>query len=282
MKLFIVRFIKLLFRVPFLRKTFFFPTYTKILLYSKILKGLREQTTLKGGIRFQLDIEDWIPSCLYFSGEYEAGEIDFMQNSLSEGDVLIDIGANIGLYTLYGAKAVGKSGSVFAFEPFSLNYDNLIKNISINHFSNIIVEKKAVSDNSTPINIYYDKNEKNSGMASSYLTEYSHEEQVESITLDQYLEDKSLNKINFIKIDIEGGEFRALRGMQKTLKKYNPVLQVEVLDEMLKKQNIQWQDVLDLLEPLGYQMYYFDKSGKLTSEQPKSSKNNYLFIKQNN
>ncbi|MDR0370778.1 MAG: FkbM family methyltransferase, partial [Prevotellaceae bacterium] len=171
------------------------------MLYSKILKGLREQTTLKGGIRFQLDIEDWIPSCLYFSGEYEAGEIDFMQNSLSEGDVLIDIGANIGLYTLYGAKAVGKSGSVFAFEPFSLNYDNLIKNISINHFSNIIVEKKAVSDNSTPINIYYDKNEKNSGMASSYLTEYSHEEQVESITLDQYLEDKSLNKINFIKID---------------------------------------------------------------------------------
>lgn len=278
MKYLIARFLRQLFRIPFFKKIFV-RVYLKIFLPSKIFEGVTEQIINKDGIRFNLQINDWIQSNLYFLGEYEFDEICFLKNSLSKGDTFFDIGANIGLYTLSAAKKLGNSGKIFAFEPFSVNYKRLVKNISLNGFTNIIAEKLAVSDKNESISVFYDEQENNLGMVSSFLTDFSQKETVKSVTIDHYVEKNCIKDIKFVKIDIEGGEFFALKGMENTLKNHNPILLIEIIDELLNKSNVKSEEVIDYLKGLNYQLFYIGKNGALETTQTKKGRNNFVFIK---
>ena len=133
------------------------------------------------------------------------------------GDIVVDLGANIGYYTLLSAKIVGGSGKVYAFEPDPSNYKILTSNIKLNGYNNIITEGKAVSDKVGTLDLYLDAQDM--GAHTIYRTAKNKKIiSVESITLDKYFKGREF-PIDIVKMDIEGAEMAALMGMQNIISK---------------------------------------------------------------
>ena len=91
---------------------------------------------------------------LSFNGVYEPCETEFVMNEIKKGDVVLDIGANIGYYTLIFARLVGEEGKVFAFEPDPENFALLKKNVEINGYHNVVLVQKAISNKTGKIRLF--------------------------------------------------------------------------------------------------------------------------------
>ncbi len=227
----------------------------------------------------ELHLDDWIQQNLYFLNAYEEDELNFVSKKVKEGDTFVDIGANIGLFTLQASKQVGNSGQVIAFEPFTSNFNLLQKNCSLNKYTNVVLNKLAVSENKSKIAIHYNASDANLGMASSYTTDFTNTEMVSAISLDEYLHEKNISKVHFIKLDIEGGEYLALLGMKKTLQHHKPILLIEIEDSILKNTPFKASDIIDFLEELGYMRYSLLSNGTLTvPENILNFNGNFIFI----
>src|SRR5690606_12921859 len=112
-------------------------------------------------------IDDWIQQNLYFLGEYEMAELKAIEQFLTDDGVFIDIGANIGLYTLYAFQVKNKNIQIISFEPFSENFKTLSQNIALNGLTNVRLEKIAIGEKEGIVNLYYDERDKNLGMVST-------------------------------------------------------------------------------------------------------------------
>jgi FkbM family methyltransferase len=234
-------------------KKYYFGFYQKIFSPFNLFKGIEKEIFYKN-FTLRLNLNDWIQQQIYFLGEYEKHEIEFILKNLKKGDVFIDIGANIGLFTLNASKIVGETGKVISFEAFYSNFLKLKKHKEINHLRNVQLEHLAISDTEKTLRIYLNNQEQNSGIASSYLENFDIIENVKSTSLDHYAQEKFLEKISFIKIDIEGGEYDALLGMKNVLTQFKPILLVEINHETLSKINKSEKDLINLLENLHYKL----------------------------
>ena len=146
------------------------------------------------------------------SGKYEPKETKAIKKEIKEGDVVLDLGANIGYYTLLFAKLVGESGRVIAIEPDPGNFSLLKKNVEANNYKNIELFQAAATDYTGKITLYTDKDDprQNSIIKARNATI--------PIMVDAIKIDDIVKQANFIKIDIEGGEERAIKGMDKLLR----------------------------------------------------------------
>jgi len=143
------------------------------------------------------------------------GQDPYNQESIIKGMNIIDIGANIGMYTVLAAEKVGKDGRVIAIEPEPENYKYLLKNIKLNDFQNVIPKNIALTNHEGFEKLYL-----YSSTAHSLI---SHEEKSSYIevpvkTIDKLLEELDIKKIDIIKIDTEGAEISILKGAEKTLR----------------------------------------------------------------
>ena len=148
---------------------------------------------------------------------YEPFEIEIVRQVVKKGDTAIDIGAMIGCYTLVFAKLVGDTGRVFAFEPELENYETLKKNININGYKNAKLAYMAVSDIDGEMKLYI--HDGNLGMHTLGKPTYWKPKgviSVKTVRLDTCLS-KSC-RVDFIKMDIQGAEGLALKGMERTLR----------------------------------------------------------------
>lgn len=183
-------------------------------VYTKINRGLAVRTAKVHGFVMHIDTDDSMG--LSVSGVYEPLETKTVQQVVNQGDCVIDIGANIGYYTLLFAKLVGPMGRVFAFEPDPNSFALLRKNIDVNGADHVSAFPFAVSyDRSTQV-LYKDK----FGNLDHRLTNPGHEVQevsVETISLDEVIPGKMDGPVNFIKMDIQGSEGFALEGMKQLL-----------------------------------------------------------------
>jgi len=186
------------------------------------------------------------------------GELDtkVFRNSIKKGDIVVDVGASIGYFTLIAAKIVGDTGKVFAFEPDSNNFKILKKNVEINKYYNVILEQKAVSDVNGKINLFSSDGIGFHSTINPHITTPSIP--IESIKLDQYFRNLNLiDKINFIKIDVEGAEFRVLNGMNMILKQSKNVkILTEFMRYFLIQVGVNPKDMLDLLINNGFKISY--------------------------
>lgn len=127
-------------------------------------------------------------------------------NKISRGgELVLDIGANIGYYTLLMSKMVGESGKVYAFEPEPKNFEILQKNIKLNNANNVVIEKLALSDKVGRSFIALSEDSGQHRISDSGL-------EIQTTTIDEYFGNK---KIDFIKMDAEGSEGKILRGMSQ-------------------------------------------------------------------
>jgi FkbM family methyltransferase len=148
-------------------------------------------------------------------GDFEHHITEIVTRVVKEGDVAVDVGAQIGFFTLLLAKKVGPKGKVFGFEPDPDNFDLLKKNLTINAYNNVTLEQKACADQTGRGRLYLSKNDKGDGRIYDNLKGYGSLE-IETITLDDYFAVHQAN-IDFIKIDAQGAEKRILQGMTKLL-----------------------------------------------------------------
>ena len=145
-------------------------------------------------------------------------EIEFCKREIKKGDTVIDAGANIGYFTLFFSKLVGEEGKVIAFEPDPINFDILKKNIEQNRITNVELVKKGISNKNESMKLYKSAV---SGGHSLIKNEWGKEfTTIQTVTLDDYFNDQ---KIDLIKIDVEGFELEVIDGGTKLFKNNNKI-----------------------------------------------------------
>jgi len=197
---------------------------------------------------------------LSINGLYEPFETAFVKSNIKRGDIVVDIGANIGYYALIFAQLVGKEGKVFAFEPESYSFDLLKKNVEINGYQNIILEKKGVSNKTEKTKLYV--GETGTGGHRLFDSEGRTPLDIETVRLDEYFEDFD-GKINFIKMDIEGAEPWALEGMNNILQKYRKIVIMSEFSPLaLQRFHVKSEDYLQSILNQNFKIYYVSNQEK--------------------
>lgn len=207
------------------------------------------------GINFKLDISDTVGHTNYYSIGDQAEQLlfDFVQ----QGMVVIDIGANIAATTLNLAKRALPGGKIFSFEPSPYNYQRASENISLNNFSNIKLINQGLGNEKTTA-FLYNVNSHNRGMQRILNNDegaVSYEKAaVEIDTLDSSMQKFDIPKPSLIKIDVEGYEFKVLKGGMETIMKYMPALFIELDDNNLREQGSNAKELIQSLIQLRYKI----------------------------
>lgn len=151
-------------------------------------------------------------------GSYERNQQVLFEKWIKEGDIVFDVGAHVGFYTLLGSILVGDRGKVVAFEPIPRNLSYLKKHLQINSVRNVEIVEVAVSDRHGSIRL-------SSGPSSSmWHLDSQGALEVPSVSLDEIVLNAKVPPPNVIKMDIEGAEFLALKGAARVVREFHPVL----------------------------------------------------------
>lgn len=192
----------------------FYPAKVAFNFLTSFLRNSKKAIDI-GGHKMFLDSKDSLN--LFVNGDWEPIETELFKTKIKEGNVVLDMGAHIGYYTLIAARIVGDRGMVYAFEPDIDNFNTLQKNIEINGYKNVKLIQGAVSNKTGKAKLYL--SEDNKGDHRIYD---SHDNrnfiEIETIRLDDYFKNNT-SKIDFIKMDIQGAEWAAIQGMPDLLKK---------------------------------------------------------------
>ena len=227
-----------------------------ILFYKLRKKKSKLNYVIINGHNMVLDNLDSLQ--LLVNGIYEPMETELIKTIIQKDDIVLDVGAHIGYYTLLMSDLVGINGKVFAFEPESSNFDLLQKNLDINLCNNVVIENKAVSNHSGKSYLYLSKD--NSGMhrlnQSKYCKEFI---ETDVITLDSYFfANPLISKIRFVKIDVEGSEFDVLIGMKLILDKNTDIMiMMEFIPSNLLEHGSIPVNVLRFLHDNCFKLYVF-------------------------
>jgi FkbM family methyltransferase len=186
-------------------------------------------------------------------GTWEPMESSVLHRQLHEGDTFIDVGANIGYYTVMAAKLVGPRGRVIAFEPDPENFALLKRNIEANGFTNVILEQKALFNKPGTLKLYLEETNKG-GHKVFQFGQPRPTVEVEAVRLDDYLKNDQ-RTVDLIKIDTEGAEGAILEGMRETLGRHQNVkLVVEFFPLLLRSFGSDPAAMLGDLRSLGFEM----------------------------
>jgi FkbM family methyltransferase len=218
-----------------------------------------------GGNKMYLDLKDSL--LLSVRKNYEPKHLELMKKIVKEGDVVIDIGAHIGYYTLLLAKLVGPKGKVFAFEPNPENFKVLKKNIELNGYKNVVLEQKGISNKNTKTKFYFSKVNTGDGRVYKITGEERESCEVELIRLDDYFRKKRLSP-SFFKIDIQGFEPAAFEGMNLLLNnsnlKFTTEFQPGGQDYGIKSAGYNPKEFLDKIQKKGFNIIDLDKNKVIT------------------
>lgn len=186
---------------------------------------------------------------LMWAGAYEPNLVRMLKSFLRPGMVFLDLGANIGYFSAIAAALVGVGGRVFAFEPSPNYFTPLRRNLS--GFSQAVIQTCAASDRTGQSWFYLHSRE--NGWGSLFSDQDSRERiEVSTVRLDDWARDVVIERLDFLKIDIEGGEYNALLGAQELLKRLRPLVIAELNSVCLSRNQRTADDVLHLLYEAGY------------------------------
>ncbi len=210
--------------------------------------------SLNNDCRLICNLRDWIPWNIFVHGSYitEANYQKFMLEKALNCNIIFDIGANIGYYTVQFSKAT--TGNIHAFEPMDYQHSVLLRNLELNNLSNVIPVKQIASDKNELIRIYQNLTG-NTGTSSIY-NKTEHYEDIQSISLDAYCKKHNITEVDLIKIDVEGHEYSVLKGMRELLRKKKVKhLFIEICNQQLNKAGTSSVEILEFLVIYGYKCY---------------------------
>lgn len=162
----------------------------------------------------------------YVFGDSLEPELFCLQHFLSAGQVFVDVGANVGLFTVKAAKEVGNDGLVIAIEPFIETALQLTNNVRANGFTNVRVRTFCIGCETQQTRLYLNKGKPNSFS----LVPQGNAESISvlSVSLDDLCRWENLKRLDYLKIDAEGAEAAVLEGSHDAISRFRPIVQVEV------------------------------------------------------
>jgi len=199
------------------------------------------------------------------------------------GKVAYDVGANIGLVTLFLARCVGEKGLVIAFEPTPPNAERLMENVQLNKLSNVRLYRVALGDTEAVIKIAHCPDSPGiatlrEDLAQGYRRRYSLQEfQVEVVPLDTLVASESLPLPDFLKIDIEGYEYPMLLGARQTIQRARPMIFVELHGNTPEDWKQNYEAVYKFLDGMNYRLFAADRM-PINSENLHDHGNRWLAI----
>ena len=191
-----------------------------------------------------------------FKEKQDAFEISLMKKYIQPGDTVLDIGANIGFYAEILSNIVGEKGNVHCFEPDTTNFKHL-KSRSGN-LPNVTINNKAVSDKTETIKIYTSK-KLNVDHRTYKPDEYDQEIDIHAVAVDEYLSTSTI-EVNFIKMDIQGFEMSAVKGMIKTLQSPHLKMLSEFWPYGMRKAGTNVLDYFHLLKQYNFHIYLIENN----------------------
>lgn len=213
--------------------------------------------------------KDSVLSRLIYDG-FEKEETDYVKSVLKNGDIFIDVGTNIGLFSLIASKMVGDKGKIICFEPSPSTFSRLIENVQLNDFINIDLRNIGLSDAIEEMTFYVSENGYDAwnSFAPSQDNKLGSSIVVPVSTLDIELKEIDKSKIKLIKIDVEGWEKFVLYGGKDFFVKFSPIVMVEFTEENTFNAGYHVHEIYDIMKDFGY-VWYTIKNEKLILETKK-------------
>jgi len=215
---------------------------------------------VREGFLLRVDGDSQTGRIAYATGSYEPRTTAVMKALLHRGDTVIDVGANIGYFSIVAARAVGPTGRVVAFEPVPAVRQALIANLTLNHLDHVTIRHEALSQNCGSV-VFHLGPTRDTGLGSLRALPGGHTLEVEQARFDDIWDRES--RISLVKIDVEGAELLALQGMIACLKRDRPNLILEVTDEYLRGLGSSATALLEFLVSLSYNVFRLPESGPI-------------------
>ena len=198
----------------------------------------------------------------YFPSDYEQDNFTFLKKQEKAGDTVLDIGAHIGLFSTAAAQLAGNNGKVYAFEPASETNALLKHTIFINQMQQVIEAHNEAMGASSGKTVFYVSPIK--GDNSNSLVSYKEDRELNPVnvamySIDDFVQLKKIEKLAFIKIDVEGAEYDALKGATNTLRNLKPACIVAIHPEPIASKGDRLDQIYDLISDCGYDIFYNQK-----------------------
>lgn len=214
-----------------------------------------------GDLKMKLDRACSIGSRIYWEDSHWRGEVRAFKRLLTPETVCVDVGANQGEFTLVAAKRL-VNGAVLAFEPVPRIFARLQQNVEMNGFRNVRLFDVGLGEESGKAEMFLDGSAsegdyRNDRLASLHRGASGGERlgQVRIERFDKIFEETGLQRLDVMKIDVEGAELAVLRGAGETLSRYRPALIMEINEETARAAGYSSKEVIGLLTPLGYRLF---------------------------
>lgn len=213
---------------------------------------------LESGISLLWDPSDIRnPVCVKLNdGAYEDDELNAIGRMLGKDSVIFDIGANTGWYSCHLSVMAGPESSIYAFEPVFHTFGLLKRNIVLNGLKNVTALNFGLSDREGPA-LFYVPSWSGSVAASMrpLLEEENRVVTCNLTTLDSFVRQGGIDRMDFVKCDVEGAELMVLRGAMESIERFRPVIYAELLRKWSSKFGYHPDEVIGLLRSLGYGAY---------------------------
>ena len=208
--------------------------------------GFNELIKAKHGYTLYNKNDKYIGKSIEIYGEFSELELSLFEQICKPNTIMIEVGANIGTHTMALAKLVGENGRVYAFEPQRIVFQTLCANMALNSITNVEAFQVAVSNEKGHIMIPDFDYAKENNFGGIELDKFTQGRKVPKVKLDNFLE---LDRLDFMKIDVEGMEQSVIEGAVDMIEKFKPILYVEN-DRVEKSENL-----LKSIKLMGYDIY---------------------------
>lgn len=248
-------------------------TKTKIRIASILSNGTRFLRSCAGypnagvfkrnGIKWNLDLSQGIDFAIFLQGYFEPSTIRSYKKYIAPGDVVLDIGANIGSHTLPLAHLVGDTGSVIAFEPTDYAFGKLMENLRLNsRLANRVIPVQAMLLGTAQA-------EAPESIPSSWSLDIVTGDKVHEIhggtfqslngasllRLDDWFEINQINRLDFVKLDVDGYEIDVIEGGLQTLSRYSPDIMMELAPYVFEERGKSFKQLISMLNKLNFRCW---------------------------
>lgn len=242
----------------------------------RLLKINNFKYSLWGDRKIYLNHDSFQSMWIMYNYWVDWEEFNLIKNLVKKQDQVFDIGANMGFYSIWFSKFISLGGNIHSFEPDKNNFNRLVKNISINNNSGIFkLNNNAVSDINGELYFSIGLDGENHILKERLVSGTK----IDSMTLDKYCNDHQIEKLSYVKIDVEGFEYAVLKGAETLLsKKKIAVLQLEI-NQTIHNSGKNIKDILDLIQKYNYKLCCYDVSKyRLTEICYDETRENYFAV----
>jgi FkbM family methyltransferase len=220
-----------------------------------------EVTARRRGLTWRLDTACWVQRTVFYTGQWDEEELRLVLSLLPADGVFLDVGAYFGWYALNVAHS-RPHARVLAFEPVPASQDHLEENRVRNGLTNVRLVRAAVGAEPGEAEMALPP-PTNGGSAHLSMEGAGGHVRVPVTTLDAFAAEERLPRIDMVKIDVEGAELEVLRGAEGVLRRFRPLLLVELNPSALRRRGAEPNALLDALAALGYETWEVGRRGRL-------------------